>query len=176
MRPERSGLAAVDGCGGEDSVVCGLGLKIFNLGVIGGFGAEGVGGFSADGLDVSGSDIYDDSRSAPVFTPPPVFLSFGIPTPAKIPPNCGAAIAVLLSILLVVSLLLLARSDAPVSAPGTGGAKPPGDLPRPGTAGAPPFGGPAEVPDVLPTMGADLSLVTAFFNLVPLVISVRRAP
>ena len=176
MRFERSELAAVDGCGGEDSVVCGLGLKMFNLGAVGGFGAEEAGGFGADGLDVSGSDIYDDSRSAPVFTPPPVFLSFGIPTPAKIPPNCGAAIAVLLSVLLVVSLLLLARLDPPVFAPGTGGARPPGDLPRPGNAGAPPFGGPAELPDVLPTTGADLSLVTAFFNFVPLVISVRRAP
>ena len=82
-----TGLAAADGCGGEDSVVCGLRLKAFNLGAAGGFGAEEVGGIGADCLDVSGSDKYDDSRSAPVSTPPPVFLSFGIPTPAKIPPN-----------------------------------------------------------------------------------------
>lgn len=176
LRFATSGLAAADGCGGEDSVVCGLGLKAFNLGAVGGFGAEEVGGFGADCLDVSGSDMYDDSRSAPVSTPPPVFLSFGIPTPAKIPPNCGAALAPLLSPLPVVSLLLLARFDLPVPAPGTGGARPIGGLLRPGTAGAPPFGGPAEAPDVFPTMGADRSFVTAFFNLAPLVISVRRAP
>lgn len=176
LRDATSGLAAADGCGGEDSVVCGLGLKAFNLGAVGGFGAEEVGAFGADCLDVSGSDMYGDSRSAPVSTPPPVFLSFGIPTPAKIPPNCGAALAPLLSPPPVVSLLLLARF-APLSpAPGTGGARPLGDLPRPGTAGAPPFGGPTEAPDVFPTMGADRSFVTAFFSLAPLVMSVKRAP
>lgn len=96
LRFASSEVAAEDGCGGEDSVVWGLGLKVPNLGAVGSFGAEEAGGFGADGLDVSGSDIYDDSRSAPVSTPPPVFLSFGIPTPVKIPPNCGAAIVALL--------------------------------------------------------------------------------
>lgn len=176
LRFATSGLAAVDGCGGEDSVVCGLGLKAFNLGAVGSFGAEEVGGFGADSLDVSGSDIYDESRSAPVSTPPPVFLSFGIPTPAKIPPNCGAALAPLLSPPPVVSLLLLALFDPPAPGPGIGGARPLGGLPKTGTAGAPPFSGPAEAPDVFPTMGADRSFVTAFFSLAPLVISVRRAP
>ena len=175
MRFASNELAATEGCGGEDSVVCGLGLKAVNLGIVGGFCAEEAGGFGADGLDVSGSDIYDDSRSAPVSTPPPVFLSFGIPTPAKIPPNWGAAVATLLSALPVVSLLLLTRFDPP-EALGIGGARPPGGLPRPGTAGAPPIGGPAEAPDILPTAGADRSFVTAFFNLAPLVMSVRRAP
>ncbi len=166
-------LGAADGCGGEDSAVCGLGLKAFNRGAVGGFGAEEIGGFRAGGLDISESDVYSDSRSAPVSTPLPVFLSFGIPTPAKIPPNCGAT---LLSPPPVVSLLLLTRFGSPTPAPGTGGARPLGSLPRPGTAGAPPFGGPAEAPDVFPTMGADRSFVTAFFNLAPLVMSVRRAP
>lgn len=56
----------------------------------GGRGAETVGGFGAD-LDVdSGSERYDESRLAPVSTPPPVFRSFGMP-PAKRPPSCGAA-------------------------------------------------------------------------------------
>ena len=156
--------------------MCGLGLKTFNLGAGGGFGADEAGGFGANGLDVSGSELYDDSRSAPVSTPPPVFLNFGIPTPAKIPPNCGAAVAALLSVLPVVSLLLLARFDPLVPAPGIEGARPVGGLPRPGTAGAPPTGGAADATDVLPSRGADRSLVTAFFNLAPLVISVRRAP
>ena len=168
-------LDAADGCGGEDSVVCGLGLKAFKRGTVGGFGTKGVGGFSADGLEVSGSEMYDDSRCAPVSTPP-VFLSFGIPTPAKIPPNCGAPFVPLPSPPLVVSLLLLTRFDSPATAPGTGGARPFGTLPRPGTAGAPPLSGPADAPGVFPTTGADRSFVTAFFNLVPLVISVRRAP
>ena len=61
MRFGRNELATGDGCGGEDSVICGLGLKRFNLGAVGGFGAEEVGGFGAEGLDVSESDTYDDS-------------------------------------------------------------------------------------------------------------------
>lgn len=171
-----SGLAAADGCGGEVSVVRGLGRKAFSLGAVGGFGAEKVGVLDADCLDVSGSDMYVVSRSAPVSTPPPVFLSFGIPTPAKIPPSCGAALAPILSPPPVVSLLLLARFDPPASTPGTGGARPLEGFPRPGTAGAPLIGGPAEPPDVFPTKGADRSFVTAFLNLAPLVISISRAP
>ena len=176
LRLLNSEFAAADGCSGEDSVVCGIGLKAFSLGAAGGFGTEEVGGFGSDGLDVSGSDMYDESRSAPVFTPPPVFLSFGIPTPANIPPSCGAALAPLLSPTTVVSLLLLARLEPPPPNPGIGGARPLGDLPTPGTAGAPTVGGLVEAPDVFPTMGADRSFVTAFFSLAPLVISVRRAP
>ena len=78
------------GCGGEDSVVCGVGLcgvgfRAFSLGAVGGFGADEVGGFGAELLELSGSDRYEESR--PVSMPPPVFLSFGIPAPANIPPS-----------------------------------------------------------------------------------------
>lgn len=84
------GLAAADGCGGEDSVVCGVGLSALSLGAVGGLGREKVGGLGVDFREVSGSEMYDESRSAPVSTPPPVFRNFGIPTPAKMPPNWGA--------------------------------------------------------------------------------------
>ena len=73
-----------------------------------------------------------------------------------------------------MSLLLLARFEAPELV--IGGARPVGGLPSPGMAGAPPIGGPSEAPDGFPTIGADLSFVTAFFSLAPLVISVKRAP
>ena len=85
-----SGLAAEDGRGGDDSVVCGTGLNAFIRDANGGFGAKEVGGLGADWCDVSGSEIYEDSLSAPVSTPPPVFRSLGIPTPANIPPSWGA--------------------------------------------------------------------------------------
>lgn len=52
-----NGFAAADGCGGDDSVVCGAGLKAFSLGAVGGFGAEEVGGLGAEFLEVSGSEI-----------------------------------------------------------------------------------------------------------------------
>lgn len=52
----------------------------------GGLGADGT--LGADGDD-SVSDIYDAVWFAPVSTPPPRFLSFGIP-PANKPDNCGA--------------------------------------------------------------------------------------
>lgn len=81
------GLAAEFGADGGDSVVCGVGLKALNLGTVGGFGAKEVGGFEADFRDVSGSEMYDESLSAPVSIPPPVFRNFGIPTPANIPPS-----------------------------------------------------------------------------------------
>ena len=172
-----SGLAAEADCGGDDSVVCGVGLKAFSLGAVGGFGTEEVGGFGADFLEVSGSERYEDSRSAPVSTPPPVFLSFGIPTPAKIPPNCGAEGTPPVSFPApppAISLLLLARFEAP--APGIGGARPAGGFPEFGIAGAPPIGGPAELPDGFSTAGADRSFVTAFLSFAPFVMSVRRAP
>ena len=82
-----NGYDAEYGCGGDNSVVCGVGLKSFSLGAVGGLGAEEVGGFGTDFRDVSGSEIYDGSLSAPVSIPPPVFRSFGMPTPANIPPN-----------------------------------------------------------------------------------------
>lgn len=71
----------------------------------------------------------------------------------------------------LVSLLLRALL------PGAGGARPPGGLAMPGTGGAPPRGEGAEPPEDFPlTIGADRSLVTAFFSALPLVISERRAP
>lgn len=73
-----------------------------------------------------------------------------------------------------MSLLLRARLAPPVLE--IGGARPLDGLPRPGIAGAPPIGGPAEAPDGLSTCGADLSFVTAFLSRVPLVMSVKRAP
>lgn len=107
----------------------------------------------------------------PVSTPPPVFLSFGMP-PAKRPPSCGAAsmAGAAGASRLPWSLLLLALL------PGTGGARPPGAFGRPGTGGAPPSGDGPGPPDTFPTTGADRSLVTVFFNALPLDISERRAP
>ena len=52
-----SGFAAVAGCGGDDSVVCGVGLNAFSLGAVGGFGTEEVGGFGAKLRGVSGSEM-----------------------------------------------------------------------------------------------------------------------
>ena len=155
-------------------MVCGVGLSALSLGAVGGFGAEDVGGFGADFRVASGSELYDESRSAPVSMPPPVFRSLGMPTPAKIPPNCGAPSEASAAPPLPWSLLLLPRFAA--GAPGTGGARPLGGLARPGTAGAPPMGGPLEPPEDSPTCGADLSFVTAFLSLAPFVMSVSRAP
>lgn len=45
-----------------------------------------------------------------------------------------------------------------------------------GTGGAPPIGGPEAFAPPPPTTGADLSLVTVFFNRVPLLISESSAP
>lgn len=123
-------------------------------------GGRGVG---AEDLreDVSGSERYADSLFAPVLTPPPLDLSFGMP-PANIPPSCGAALcedSMPGRGTSLLALALLAVGDA-----------------RPGIGGAPPTGGPLELSDPLATMGADLSLVTAFFNCFPFVMSPRRAP
>jgi hypothetical protein len=146
-------------------------------GAPGGFGAAPVGGLAGKELrDDSGSDIYGDWASAPVFTPP-ALRSFGMP-PAKSPPSCGAALIVedrSLAPSPPVSLLLLARF------PGTGGASPPGGaggaLPIPGTDGATPIGGAAGPSETLPTIGADRSLtIVTFFSLAPLVMSPRSAP
>ena len=111
--------------------------------------------------------------------PPPVFLSFGIPAPANIPPSCGPDDNPPESPpppLPPVSLLLLARLAVPPF--GTGNASPLGGLPKPGigTGGAPPAGGPLLMPLPFSTIGADRSLVTAFFSLAPLVMSVSSAP
>ena len=75
-----------DGCGGDDSEVGRPGRRALNRGAVGGFGADDVGGFGAVLREISGSERYEDDLSAPVSTPPPVFLNFGIP-PANIPPS-----------------------------------------------------------------------------------------
>lgn len=152
-----------DGCGGDDSVDLIVGLREFTLGAGGGTGAEPVGGFGANFFGVSGSERYEESRSAPVFIPPRLF-NLGIP-PANIPPSCGAAGSAGPVSLLLRSRLLL---------PDANGAELGGGL-SPGTGGAPPIGGPEESLG-LSIIGAERSFVTAFFNLAPLVMSVRSAP
>lgn len=107
---------------------------------------------------VSGSESY-------MFTPPPVFLSFGIPA-ANSPPNCGAAsIPPPDAAFPGWSLLLLALFP-----PAVDGRSPPG------TGGAPPIGGPPESFG-LSMIGADRSLTTpTFLSLAPFVMSPSRAP
>lgn len=100
--------------------------------------------------------------------PPLVFFNLGIP-PAKSPPNCGAASAVLDDDAPPVSLLLRFLFEFE----GTGGARPPGGL-IPGIGGAPATG-PPEL-GLSATMGAERSLVTVAFNFLPLLISVSSAP
>lgn len=137
----------------------------------GGLGAPKLGGFGAEPEGSPGSDKYVESEFAPVSTPPRLFLNFGIP-PANRPPSCGAESTPDDGVSLDPwSLLLLARF------PGTGGARPPGGFgapPKLGMGGAPPTGGPDEEDD-LSTMGAERSLVTAFFKALPLLISDKRA-
>lgn len=102
--------------------------------------------------------------------PPLAFLNFGIP-PAKRPPSCGALSTPALAPP-PASLLLLNLFEPP----GTGGARPVGVF-IPGTGGAPPTGGPPPTePIFVSTIGADLSLVTAFFNCLPFDMSLSRAP
>jgi hypothetical protein len=150
--PPGSGGAAPGGRGGAPG---GLGAA-----------AEGKGGAAARGGGVdtlrdvgSGSESY-----APVLTPPD-FLSFGIP-PANSPPSCGAAGSIpppAGALPCPWSLLLRALFGA-------------GGL-RPGTGGAPPIGGPALFVGLLLTIGAERSLTTVtFFNLAPLLMSLRSAP
>ena len=62
---------------------CDVGRRPRALGAGGGLGADPEGGTI---LDVSGPEAYDESFSAPVSIPPPLFFSFGIP-PANSPPN-----------------------------------------------------------------------------------------
>ena len=115
-------------------------------------------------LTVLRAALVSGSESS-MFTPPAFFRSFGIP-PAKMPPNCGALsipVAVEVGLVLPWSLLLRARVWLVV-----GGR-------RPGTGGAPPVGaGAAE--DALPfaTIGAERSLVTAFFRRAPFAMSPSR--
>ena len=128
-------------------------------GAPGGFGAEppGIAGVRRVG---SGSERYDDSASAPVLTPPD-FRNLGMP-PANIPPNCGPPPNAP-SDPPPTSLLALALAASGLANP-------------PGTGGAPNGEGATALFVSPPTIGADLSLVTAFFNFRPFSISDRRAP
>lgn len=133
-----------------------------NLGMT---GALPPGGRGIDGLFASGSEYEpcSPSESAPVWTPPLVFFSLGIP-PANRPPSCGAELMLVLG--LVVSLLLRFlwfRAGAAKFMFGIGGAPP--------TGGPPTFG-----PEDPSSCGADRSLVTVAFNLAPFVISESKAP
>lgn len=100
-----------------------------------------------------------------MFTPPALFLSFGMP-PASMPASCGADSAAPPPLPLPMSLLLRARfCDA------DGGGR------RPGTGGAPPIGGPALAEeDLLSRMGAERSFTSTFLSRVPFWMSPRRAP
>ena len=151
------------------------GLKAPSLGTVGGHGASEVGGVGVVFRELSGSERYEDTRSAPVSIPPPILLSLGIP-PANIPPNWGAAGTpplMPLPPLPPTSLLLLPRFVE--VDPGIEGARPEG-FPDAGTAGAPLRGGPAGGPEPLSMMGAERSLVTAFLSLVPFDMSPSKAP
>lgn len=84
---ETRGLAS---WGGEVAVVNGDGRRGIALKAGGDLDPGDGGGLGADCRDVSGSDKYDESRSAPVSIPPLLFFNLGIP-PASMPANCGAS-------------------------------------------------------------------------------------
>jgi len=145
------GAGPLGGIGGADPGTRG--------GAPGGFGAEppGMAGVRRAG---SGSERYGDSVSAPVRTPPD-FRNLGIP-PANMPPSCGAP-PIEASDPPPTSLLALALPESGLDKP-------------PGTGGAPNGDGAAALLTPPPTIGADLSFVTAFFNCRPFVMSVKSAP
>ena len=153
-----------------------VGRRAFTRGAVvgGGLGADAVGSLGTELRVVSGSEVYDESRSAPVSIPPPLFFNLGIP-PAKMLPSCGASeIPFVPEPPRPSSLLLRARFTTPC--PGTGGAVAPGGFNNPGTAGALATGAFETPPPSLPIRGADRSFVTAFLSFAPLVISVNSAP
>lgn len=155
-----AGAESVDGGGGGGRAPGGLGAA---------------GGLGADATEPSFSERYGESRLAPVSTPPRL-RSLGIPA-ANSPPSCAAGALGVLSTPEPVSLPLRARLGAGAEDTGGGGAIPVGGLPNVGTGGAPATGGAAPtLPPPPPNCGADLSFVSAFFNLVPLLISERSAP
>lgn len=128
----------------------------------GGFGAEG----ALAGL-LTVAPMYEESGAAPVSTPPPVFLNFGMPFANK-PPIGGAdsaGDAGSTAALLALDLF-----------PGTGGA-PPGGLSMPGTGGALPIEGAPPPPELTfpPTRGAERSFVTVFLSFAPFLISPSKA-
>lgn len=137
----------------------------------GGGATPGLGGgrpFGIDGVLETGAEAFlavVSGSESYIFTPPPVFLSFGIP-PANSPPNCGAASTLPPDDAFPGwSLLLLALFP-----PAVDGRRPPG------TGGAPPTGGPAESLG-LSMMGADRSFTTpTFLSFAPFVMSPSKAP
>ena len=50
-----------EGCGGDDIVDCGLGLRALSRDAFWGFDVRGFGGFGGEILEISGSEVYDDS-------------------------------------------------------------------------------------------------------------------
>jgi hypothetical protein len=140
-----------------------------------GLGAIPGGGRDGELRVVSGSDMYEELLSAPVSMPAPcVFRSLGIP-PANKPASCGGAPPDPVSPLSLLLLALFGVGGA--SPPGGGGGAPPGEglLAMPGIGGAPMTG--AGALSVLPTMGADLSLIcVTFLSLAPPSMLLRSAP
>lgn len=137
--------------------------------LLGRTGPEGrlEGGIGTGGrVDEVESIEYDEDLLAPVSTPPFRFLSFGIP-PANNPPSRGASAIVACPPVVSLLLLVLLNSETGVS--------PPGGFNNPGIGGAPATTAAAPPLD-LSIIGAERSLVAAFFNRAPFVISVRSAP
>lgn len=126
---------------------------------------------------------YGWQNRPPVETPPLVLRNFGMPTPANNPPSCGGAggapplpAASLLLLALFGTdggpppLLLRALFTAAAAILGIGGAPP-------GIGGGFPMVIPPAPPAGFPaTVGAERSLVTAFFSLIPFVMSLLSAP
>ena len=81
------GAEAAEGAEGAVLTVCGVGLNGLSFGIVGGFGAAKLGGFGGEGLAGCAAWTSLALASAPILTPAPVFLSFGMPTPAKMPPS-----------------------------------------------------------------------------------------
>ena len=136
----------------------GVGRRFASAGT-GGLGAEPNGGFGAEDLGASELGVYEESLSAPVSTPPPLFFNFGIP-PANRPPNCGASDAAAFATAAALSLLVL-------FALGIEGAELlGGGFNIPGTGGAPAAIAPPP-PLGLSTSGAERSFVLAFLSPFP---------
>lgn len=146
------------GAGGDsDKGGGGGGRAPGGLGADGGFGADATGGFGGE----PSSERYGESLFAPVSTPPRL-RNLGIP-PANRPPSCAAGALGALSTPEPPPPLLL-RSRFPVDPEGGTGGVPVGGRAIVGTGGAPTTGGPDVFPPSFPRTGADLSLVTVFFN------------
>ena len=146
----------------------GVGRRLATPGARGFGAALAGGGLGAAGVVFEASEIYEESLSAPVSTPPPLFFNFGIP-PAKRPPSCGAS-AITAFPPVTAPLSLLVRF-----AVGGDGAAPPGGFNMPGTGGAP-AATPPPPPFGFSSNGPDRSFVTAFLRPFPFCMSWRSAP